>query len=354
MQIKKSGPLKRSLIPTTVGYFLLVVTLLSACGGSSGGESTPTVAPTACAASSTPPNAEPNGSQVVWQVKPSAASSCVSTYDDPSQVYLDTSVAKKGLLAIFLPGTGGLPSQFPSFLQRGAARGYHMIGLSYPNPQSISDVCDAGDGDASCAGLAREEVLTGKDTSPLLSITPDNSIEARLVALLKYLALHRPSDGWGQFLDAQGAIVWDKVSVSGNSQGAGHAGYIGKLRRAYRVGMYAGPSDWVKKTNQAPNWFSQMSLTPTSSYYGYIHIPDSIANRSGNPNQVTTAWGAGTMFNMSGALTNTAGGSGTQNPVFGASQRLTTSACSALDTTNQHNCPMFKGNEPVWDYVSFP
>jgi hypothetical protein len=338
-------------------YAVVITILLGACGGSGANasvDSAPIVAAAACTTSTASPISETIGSLLLWQIKPSAASSCVDTADEPHQVYLDPTKVKKGLLAIFLPGTGGVPSQFPAFLQRGATRGYHMIGLTYINPRSISDICDEGDGDALCTGLAREEVLTGTDASPLISVSKENSIEARLVALLKYLAANRPSDGWNQYLDAKGGVNWSKVSVSGNSQGAGHAGYIGKNRSVYRVGMYAGPSDWVKKTNQAPSWFSQTSLTPPASYYGYIHVPDAFANRSGNPSQVTTAWGANTMFNMTGALTSTAGGTGSQSPPFGASQRLTTSACSALDITNQHNCPMFKGNELAWDYVSFP
>jgi hypothetical protein len=338
---------------------LIIASLLGACGGS-GGSTTGSTAnmsgasSPACQASATPPSAENNGALVLWQIKPSTASSCIDTADEPHQVYLDTSKVKKGLLGIFLPGTGGIPSQFPAFLQRGASRGYHVIGLSYINFKSISDICDEGAGDALCTGLAREEVFAGKDVSSLVSVSKENSIEARLVAILKYLTIHRPADDWGQYLDTKGAINWSKISISGNSQGAGHAGYIGKVRQVFRVAMYAGPSDWVKRTNQPPIWFSQSSATSSTAYYGYIHVPDSFANRSGDPNQVTTASGASTMFNMTGALSNTASGTGSQNPRFGGSQRLTTSACTTLDVTSQHNCPMFTGNEPVWDYVSFP
>jgi hypothetical protein len=362
MYLKKSKPANHVPQHRNVACLLLAVALTTACGGSGGsatgsaGNTPAATSPTSpiCTAQATPPIAENNGALVLWQIKPSAASNCIDTSDEPHQVYLDTSKAKKGLLAIFLPGTGGVPSQFPAFLQRGASRGYHMIGLNYINPKSISDICDEGNGDALCTGSARQEVFTGEDASPLIAVTRENSIEARLVALLKYLVVHRPADDWGQYLDANGAVMWSKVSVSGNSQGAGHAGYIGKVRQTFRVGMYAGPSDWVKKTNQPPAWFSQMSATSSAAYYGYIHVPDAFANRSGDPNQVTSAWGASTLFNMAGALTNTGSGAGSQNPPFNASQRLTTTACATLDITNQHNCPMFKGNEPVWDYVSFP
>jgi hypothetical protein len=340
--------MNRSLLIT------LVVFALSACGGSNGSSAVATTTATTCVQSVTPPIAEVVSTVTLIQVKPSSASSCVTVSDTASQAYIDSSAVSKGLLAIFLPGTGGTPEDFPAFLKRGAARGYHMIGLSYVNPQGISDLCDAVDGDTSCTGSAREEGLTGQDVSAAISIAKEDSIEARLAALLKYLSFHRPNDGWGQYLDTQNAIRWEKISVSGNSQGAGYAGYIGKTRRVFRVGMYAGPSDWVKKTNQAPVWFSLNSQTPAVAYFGYNHIPDSIANRSGDPDQVTKVWGASTLFNMQGAVTNTSGAAASSTPRFGGSQRLSTSACAALDATNQHNCPMFRGNEVVWDYVSFP
>jgi hypothetical protein len=335
-------------------FITLVTLLVSACGGSGSSNAVATSTSTTCVQSTVAPTAQVSATLTLFQVKPSAASSCISGIDNPHQVYVDSSATPKGLLAVFLPGTGGMPEQFPAFLQRGAARGYHTIGLSYINPQSVSDICDAADGDTNCTGLVREEGLTGKDVSSVISVSSADGIEARLSALLKYLAFHRPNDGWGQYLDVQNAVRWDKVSVSGNSQGAGHAGYIGKVRKVFRVGMYSGPSDWVKKTNQAPAWFSLASQTPSTAFFGYNHIPDSLANRSGDPDQVTKVWGTQNFFNMQGAVTNTSGGTALATPSFAGSQRLSTTACVALDTTNQHNCPMFKGNEIAWDYVSFP
>jgi hypothetical protein len=340
--------MKQPILITTVAL------LISACGGSGSSIAVTTAPGSACIQSTVAPTAEVSATQTLFQVKPSAASSCITGIDNPHQVYIDSAATPKELLAIFLPGTGGMPEQFPAFLKRGAARGYHTIGLSYINPQSVSDICDAVDGDTNCTGLLREESLSGKDASSLISISSADGIEARLVALLKYLAFHRPNDGWGQYLDGQNAIRWEKVSVSGNSQGAGHASYIGKVRKVYRVGMYAGPSDWVKKTNQAPAWFSLASQTPSSAFFGYNHIPDSLANRSGDPDQVTKVWGTSSFFNMQGTVINTAGGAALSTPPFGGSQRLSTTACVTLDTTNQHNCPMFNGNQVAWDYISFP
>jgi hypothetical protein len=303
-----------------------------------------------CKMSMTPPTAEVTGTRVLMQIKPSAAAGCVTNFDEPHQVYRDPAVSAKGRLAVFLPGTGGMPSDFTAYLQRGPARGYHTIGLRYPNPESVTVICNQGNGDASCAGKVREEILTGRDMSPLVTIATQDAIEQRLNALLRYLAFHRPSEGWDQFLDTNGAVVWSKISVSGNSQGAGHAGYIGKTRQVFRVGMYSGSSDWVNAANTPPSWFSLPSLTPASSFFGFIHQPDSLANYTGNASQVTDGWGNPAQFGMQGALVNV---TTTPSP-FLNSQRLVTTACATQSSLNQHNCTMFNGNQPVWDVVSYP
>jgi hypothetical protein len=343
--------------------FLSLLLVLVGCGGGSGASAGAPGAPggtpgatAGCTLSAAAPSAELSGTRVLLQVRPSAASSCATSLDEPSQAYRDTGVPAKGLLALFLPGTGGAPAQFPAFLQRGAARGFHTIGLTYLNSTSVNVTCNnaaggaAANGNADCAGAVREEGFTGRDTSPLVAVGREDSIEGRLAALLKYLDFHRPGEGWAQFLDARGGVLWAKVSVSGNSQGAGYAGYIGKVRQVYRVGLYAGPSDWVLATNSPVSWYSQLSLTPASAFYGFVHAPDTLANASGDLNQVTRVWGASDGFAMAGAPTNVA----TLAAPFGNSRRLVTTACASADATTQHNCPMFRGNEAVWDVVSFP
>ena len=114
--------------------------------------------------------------------------------------------------------------------------------------------------------------------------------------------------------------------------------------------MYAGPSDWVLSSNTPSNWYSAVSLTSANAFYGFVHIPDTLANASGDPAQVVNTWGHAALFNMAGAVVDVA----TAPPPYGGSQRLSTRACTGTGATNEHNCPMFRGNEAVWDVVSFP
>lgn len=164
-----------------------------------------------------------------------SANGCVTTADSGHQVFWDVQAALKARLAVFLPGTGALPSDYPGYLRHGASRGYHVIGLSYPNPESVRVICNRVAGDATCAGNVREEMLTARNVSDLVATVTADAIEQRLLDLLKFLRRHRPDQPWSQYLTSSETVDWSKVSVSGHSQGAGHAGYIGKTRRVSYV-----------------------------------------------------------------------------------------------------------------------
>jgi hypothetical protein len=145
------------------------------------------------------------------------------------------------------------------------------------------------------------------------------------------------------------------VSVSGHSQGAGHAGFVAKLRSVLRVGMYAGPSDWVDRANQPAQWFGMASATATSAFFGFIHANDGVANYSGSATQVLDVWGSATQFGMTSPVVDV---TTVASPFRGSQRLITTHSCvgageSATDLI-RHNCPMFRGQEAVWDVVSFP
>ena len=181
---------------------------------------------------------------------------------------------------------------------------------------------------------------------------PADAIESRLLSLLRYLVQHRPGEGWSQFVTAGNSVAWAKVSIGGHSQGAGQAAYIGKTRRVFRVGMYAGPSDWVDASNAPPNWFRLSPSTPANAFFGFIHNPDFLANPVTSPTRVIDGWGASDLFAMSGMVADVSLGPG----AYAGAQRFQSTACSAPASTalNQHNCPMLRGNETTWDVVSFP
>lgn len=173
-----------------------------------------------------------------------------------------------------LPGTTAIPRFYREIVRTGATRGYHAIGLTYPNDVSVGDRC-AGSGDPDCAGKVRREVITGEDTSPLIAISRTESITGRIVSLLGHLDRTYPSEGWGQFL-AGGQPDWSRIVVAGHSQGGGHAGYLAKLTSLARTVMFSSPGDVGLTPGTPAAWYSLANQTPLSRQYGFTHTDDEL------------------------------------------------------------------------------
>lgn len=302
-----------------------------------------------CAGQNANPSSGMVGSLQRYQILPSITSSSISTDNAPHHVYPpQQGVTKKNILSVFYPGTGSSPCEIGAILQQGATRGYHVIGLSYPNADAVNTVCNQGAArnDTNCFETMRNEVVTGSQVSPYVSVDTNNSIEGRLLSLLQYLSRTYPNEGWDGYLTG-GAINWANVYVGGHSQGSGHAAYQGKIRAVGRVSIYSGVSDYSLQTASIPSWFSNAQAAPAGSYYGLIHENDTVANFSGNMNQVTDVWL--NQLGMTGALTNTSVGS-----PYGNSKRLVTTACNGMGSAALHSCPMVNGFQSIWNYISYP
>lgn len=302
-----------------------------------------------CAGQNANPSSGMVGSLQRYQIPPSLTSSSINTDNNPHHVYPpQQGVTKKNILSVFYPGTGSSPCEVGAILQQGATRGYHVIGLSYPNAEAVNTVCNQGAArnDTSCFENMRNEVVTGSQVSPYVSVDTNNSIEGRLLSLLQYLKSTYPSEGWDTFLTG-GTINWANVYVGGHSQGSGHAAYQGKIRAVGRVSIYSGVSDYSLQTASIPSWFSNAQAAPVGSYYGLIHENDTVANFSGNANQVTDVWL--NQLGMTGTLTNTNVGF-----PYGNSKRLVTTACNGMGTAALHSCPMVNGFQTIWNYISYP
>ncbi|TGK85255.1 hypothetical protein EHQ23_11370 [Leptospira bourretii] len=302
-----------------------------------------------CVGQNTFPASGSVGALTRLQIQPSLTSSAITSYNQPHHVYPPQSgVSRKNILSVFYPGTGSTPCEIGAILQQGASRGYHIIGLSYPNGEAVNSLCNQGAArsDVGCFENLRREVVTGADVSPYVSVDVANSIEGRLLSLIQYLVQTRPGEGWDQFLSGN-VVNWSLVYVGGHSQGSGHAAFHGKIRTLGRVSIYSGVSDYSLQFATLPSWMGAAQNTPAASYYGLIHENDTVANFSGDTNQVTDAWSS--QFSMTGTLTNTSVGS-----PFGNSHRLVTSACNGMGTAALHSCPMINGFQSIWNYISYP
>jgi pimeloyl-ACP methyl ester carboxylesterase len=212
--------------------------------------------------------ATPAGAQSVTehQVKPSLADPGVKAFDEPSIALVEKQVAPDAPLAIFLPGTNGLPANTETILAVMAGQGYRVIGLEYDDAPAVVQVCPR-DPDPACSARFREMRITG--TGPGTRDVRNPSAEAivpRLVATLKALAAAAPDEGWGQYLDGD-QLRWDRILVSGLSQGAGMAAYIAKQHAVRRVVLFSSPWDFTLPERRPAEWLATPSATPMTRWF---------------------------------------------------------------------------------------
>ncbi|BCM92616.1 hypothetical protein IAD21_04498 [Abditibacteriota bacterium] len=191
---------------------------------------------------------------------------------DPNRqeyAYAPTGNRENGELLIFFPGSHSEPGDYSRIMAEGVSLGYHVIGVDYPNSQSMHDMCG---NDLDCYAKARREVFEGGDYSSVVAVNANNSIRYRLLKLLAYLNTTYPTESWGDFLQ-NGKIQWGKTALAGHSQGSGFAAYIAKTHNVARVAMFSGVDD-ANSVPTSAHWITATHLTPIKRYYGFAHTQD--------------------------------------------------------------------------------
>ncbi|MFP4358078.1 MAG: serine hydrolase domain-containing protein [Puniceicoccaceae bacterium] len=207
----------------------------------------------------------------VVQVAPVATNPELGAEDDDHWVFVPEPGKATGYLLLFYPGTGAAPSDYVRFCETAAAMGHHVIGLSYPNDESINMVLCRNAPSDECFRQARMEIHTGEDLHDDVTVDADDSIEGRLEALLGYLAAADPEAGWDRFVDAGGAPDWSRFLVAGQSQGGGHAGFTAKRHAVARCIQFSA-TDWWRGGPAA--WIAEPGATPPDRFYGFTHLLD--------------------------------------------------------------------------------
>ena len=170
-------------------------------------------------------------------------------------------------LVVFLPGTGTSPAAYGRLLAAAQRAGHYVVGLSYlSQPVAVSQFnawCGAGlepRSGAGCNARAHASMLFGVENvidfvpSYLLNASDglqedglwDVSASDYCVEALLKSALSSVEWG-GLFLRENGEnVTWDKVIVSGHSQGAGHAAFWAQSRPVLGAALLSGPQDTVR------------------------------------------------------------------------------------------------------------
>ena len=175
--------------------------------------------------------------------------------------FLDTRVAPRGRLVVYLHGAGA-PTTCGSN-EHGrllASWGFHVLGPCYVSDYGVGN-CGAD------IGGCRLEAFDGVDHHPFVNITPPDAIETRVVRALQRLQGLHPGGDWQYYLDGA-RPRWGAIIISGISHGASSAGLIGQVRAVDRAVMLSGPLD----TGQA--WLARDGLTARSRYWGLTHRAD--------------------------------------------------------------------------------
>lgn len=174
----------------------------------------------------------------------------------------DAQVPSSGKLVVLLPDSAMQPKDYTKLLWAAAQRGHRVLGLAYPANPSTASLCGEN---STCYEYVRHEVLDGQDRSDKLKVGFNNCIEQRLALALQWLAKNRPGQGWGNYV-AGSTPLWQNIVVAGHGEGAGHAGFIGKVRKVARVILLQGPADSTAKGPAA--WIASSAQTPANLWFG--------------------------------------------------------------------------------------
>lgn len=179
-------------------------------------------------------------------------------------------------LLIFLGGSFSVPENYNLVCDHTATLGFDVISVSYLNNVAAAPLGTSSD--AFIFDNYREEVCFGNPVSDAVEVDALNSINTRVVKLLQYLEATYADQNWGQYLSSSNTLQWDKVVVSGHSQGAGHACYLGKKNAVSRVVMFSGPNDYSSYYESPANWLTQPGITPLSQQFSLLHTQDQIVS----------------------------------------------------------------------------
>jgi hypothetical protein len=292
---------------------------------------------------------------------------------------LSTTATRQPELFVFLPGTNQEPLQFQMIVNQAAANGFYAIGLAYPNTVMLesAQACHTSAAepfvtDPLCMEQAREEILSGINSSTVITVTPANSIVGRLRSLLAYLDATYPNAGWGQFQDGSGAMRWNKVRISGHSQGAGHAGLIAVRQNVARMCTFGGPADATASTTVPANepyitftlgittyyqtpasWITSAPATAPERLYSFRHENDA------GTQQALMDWDVLGHLDIAGVV-NVDGAA----PPYSSSHALLTDRMPTRPGATPHSMPIVDDATPltargfsaythVWQYMCF-
>ncbi len=280
-------------------------------------------------------------------VRPSVYTPRIDPAYDEANVIADPLKKAKGRLFLFMGETGSVPKMYKYIVAEASRHGLNAIALEYPDGTAVRGIC-ATTSDPNCWGNARNEILTGEDTSQSLHVNRVNSIQRRLVDLLKYLAQTDSKGGWSSFL-SDNEPAWSLIEVGGHSQGGGFSAYISKFHQLSGDCSMEAPIDGNAKIPTAA-WLSLDAQTSPTLGYAFANELDSFADFGTMVLDWTTLGFAGPLIRVDDV----------KPPYFSSHQVFT--AAQFRSPIHSHEYPVVDASTPigkngiptfapVWDYA---
>lgn len=203
----------------------------------------------------------------VDSILPSTTDNTINEFNLRHYIFKSDAPAKNALV-VFIPGTFRQPNNYQYLMEQVALMGYHVIGIGYKYDPAVNPLCRPT-GDITCHWRARMETIDGTDRHASVSVNPANSILNRLLKALQYFATKYPTGGWSQYYSGN-QLEWNKIIVSGHSQGASLAAIMGKQFPVKKVVMWS-VMDFLDN-GSIPDWVN--NTTGHDKYYAFIHVKD--------------------------------------------------------------------------------
>lgn len=213
------------------------------------------------------------------------------------QVYINPNCESNGKLLLHLVGTIDSPRSTTFYPSLAANNGFKAISLKYRNLDSATELCRTNS-DVDCYTNFHEELIYGTDSSPDLEINESEGIYNRVLKLLIYLNEVLPDEGWGDFLSSETEIDWSNITISGHSQGGGHATFIAKNHEVERVIAFASPNEYSTFFNATAPWLSVPGETPDDRFYAFANVFDDVVDFD----EQYSCWDALNMTNFGDSL----------------------------------------------------
>lgn len=217
---------------------------------------------------------------------------CANPTDSPCadhHVYVPSDLTSLRLpLLVFLPGTSMEPDKHDLVLQMAAYAGYRTLGLSYDNTNNVGSVCGGTLCTDDCHEKVRNEVITGVDHGPAVTVAADDGVVDRLYHLLVDLEADDLSDGvddwgWGNYYFPLAAGATDptvanirgrRMIFAGFSQGGGNLTRISIEREVHGLVILEGANDECDDgtgTLQPATYYSYPDASAGRPKYGAAH-----------------------------------------------------------------------------------